>query len=61
MIDDIDHGLHPKAQIQFIDLLRQVMVGIPEIQIIATSHSPYILDQLQPNEIRVMDIALLAE
>jgi predicted ATPase len=53
LLDDIDHGLHPKAQMQFVDLLRRVLDELPAVQLIATSHSPYILDRLEPSEVRV--------
>lgn len=54
MIDDLDHGLHPKAQQELIAQLRQLMKLLPGLQIIATAHSPYLLDQLEPSEIRCM-------
>ncbi|MDB5309625.1 MAG: hypothetical protein JWO38_3827 [Gemmataceae bacterium] len=53
LIDDIDHGLHPKAQMDLLRLLRKLLDQHPDLQIIATSHSPYILDQLEWNEVRV--------
>ena len=34
-------------------LLKQYLREFPDLQIIATSHSPYILDKLEPNEVRV--------
>jgi len=54
LFDDLDHGLHPKAQMELIEVLRKLLDQYPDLQIIATSHSPYILDKLQPNEVRVM-------
>lgn len=53
LIDDIDLRLHPKAQYELVTLLRQFLNEFPDLQIIATSHSPYILDKLAPNEVRV--------
>jgi Fe-S cluster assembly ATPase SufC len=54
LCDDLDHGLHPKAQMELVDLLRSLLQEFPNLQIIATSHSPYILDRLKPEEVRVM-------
>lgn len=54
LLDDLDSGLHPKAQMELIDVFRIVLTRRPSLQIIATSHSPYILNPLQPNEVRVM-------
>jgi predicted ATPase len=56
LLDDLDHRLHPKAQMQLVDLLRKLLDQFPDLQIIATSHSLYILDKLMPNEVRVMAI-----
>lgn len=53
LLDDLDHGLHPKAQMDLVGVLRKLLEQFPDLQIIATSHSPFILDRLQPNEVRV--------
>ncbi len=56
LMDDIEHGLHPLAQRSLLAVLRQVMQRFPELQIVATAHSPYLLDQLRPEQIRLMTI-----
>ncbi len=53
LIDDIDLRLHPKAQYELVTLLKQFLTEFSDLQIIATSHSPYMLDKLEPNEVRV--------
>ena len=53
LIDDIDHGFHPKAQLTLVELLHKLLDEIPDLQIIATSHSPYILSGLKWEEVRV--------
>jgi predicted ATPase len=53
LLDDLDHGLHPKAQMELVDVFRGLIQQNPELQIVATSHSPYILNQLEWNEVRV--------
>lgn len=53
LLDDLDHGLHPKAQMELIDVFRGLIDQNPELQIVATAHSPYILNQLEWNEVRV--------
>jgi len=53
LLDDIDRALHPKAQYDLISLIRKLMKNNPDLQIIATSHSPYLLDHLKPEEIRL--------
>jgi predicted ATPase len=57
LIDDIDLRLHPKAQYELVTLLKQFLNEFLEMQIIATSHSPYVLDKLEPDEVRVTGLA----
>ena len=56
LIDDLEHGLHPLAQKILLEILRQVMERFPNLQIIATAHSPYLLDEVRAEEIRLMTI-----
>ncbi len=53
LLDDLDHGLHPRAQRDLVTLLRKLFEQDPALQIVATTHSPYLLDQLEPKEIRL--------
>jgi predicted ATPase len=53
LLDDMDRALHPKAQEDLVGLLRKVLEQNPDMQIVATSHSPYLLDHLQPEEVRL--------
>jgi predicted ATPase len=53
LLDDVEQGLHPRAQRELVHLLRQLVDG-QERQIILTSHSPYILDELNAEEVYVM-------
>lgn len=56
LIDDIEHGLHPLAQKQLLETLNQIMKRFPDLQILATAHSPYLLDGLKPEQVRMMTI-----
>jgi predicted ATPase len=53
LLDDLDRGLHPKAQKEFIMLLRGLLDTNPSLQIAATTHSPYMLDSMKPDEVRM--------
>ena len=53
LLDDLDHGLHPRAQRDLVALLRKLFEQDPALQIVATTHSPYLLDQLDPKEVRL--------
>jgi predicted ATPase len=56
LMDDIERGLHPLAQKSLLGVLEQIVNSLPLTQIIATAHSPYLLDQLPPEQIRLMAI-----
>lgn len=51
LLDDLVSGLHPKALGDLVQQLRKVQEQNPDLQIVATSHSPYLLDYLQAEEI----------
>lgn len=53
LLDDIDRALHPKAQEQLVALLRRILANRADVQILATTHSPYLLDALDPQEVRM--------
>lgn len=53
LLDDIDQSLHPETQLQLMRELKRLLAGVPDVQIIATTHSPYILDELQPADVHV--------
>jgi predicted ATPase len=57
LMDDIDRALHPEAQQNLVRMLRDVMKADPALQVIATSHSPFLLDELQHEEVRVTTLA----
>jgi predicted ATP-binding protein involved in virulence len=52
LIDELDLHLHPKWQRTVVDDLRRTF---PKIQFIATSHSPFIIQSLRPNELLDLD------
>jgi predicted ATPase len=56
LLDDLERGLHPKAQRELIGLLRTVLDQNPELQIVATTHSPYLVDNLRPEEVRLTNL-----
>jgi len=53
LLDDIERALHPRAQRELIRMLRQIIADNPQLQIIATSHSPYLVDEFAPEEVIV--------
>ncbi len=53
LLDDLDRALHPKAQKSVVEVLRTLLQQHSDMQIVATSHSPYLLDHLRPEEVRL--------
>ena len=51
LIDDLERGLHPRALKSLIREFRRIQELNPELQIIATSHSPYLLDFVEAKEV----------
>ena len=54
LLDDIEHSLHPLAQKQLVEVIGQILQKYPDLQLLATSHSPYLLDDLSPDQVRIM-------
>jgi hypothetical protein len=54
LLDDIEHGLHPLAQKQVVGVIGQVLEKHADLQLLATAHSPYLLDHLSPEQVRIM-------
>jgi predicted ATPase len=57
LLDDIELKLHPAAQAKLVEVLRAIQKRDPEVQIVATSHSPFILNYLEPSEVRMTFLA----
>ncbi|WP_224363533.1 AAA family ATPase [Hyalangium versicolor] len=57
LLDDVELALHPAAQAKLIEVLRSIQKRDPELQIVATSHSPFILNYLDPKEVRMTFLA----
>lgn len=57
LLDDIELSLHPTAQGKLIEVLRAIQKNDPGLQIVATSHSPFILNYLKPEEVRMTFLA----
>jgi len=54
LLDDIEQGLHPKAQRELITVFQEIIKANPNLQIIFSTHSPYIIDELSPSQVHVL-------
>ncbi|MEM9540826.1 MAG: AAA family ATPase [Cyanobacteria bacterium P01_E01_bin.42] len=55
LLDDIEQGLHPRAQRELIAIFKEIIQTNPNLQIIFTTHSPYIVDELDFSQVHVLD------
>ncbi len=55
LLDDIDMRLHPKAQGELVAIIRALMAAGLTRQFIGTTHSPFFLQHLRPEEVVVVD------
>ena len=51
LIEEPENGIHPGRVREIVRLLREMTERSPAIQIIMTSHSPYLVDEMQPEEV----------
>lgn len=54
LLDDIEQGLHPKAQRELITVFKEIIQANQNLQIIFSTHSPYIVDELIPSQVHVL-------
>ncbi|MEM1170448.1 MAG: AAA family ATPase [Cyanobacteria bacterium P01_H01_bin.35] len=54
LLDDIEQGLHPQAQRELMSVFKQIIQANPNLQIIFSTHSPYIVDELTPSQVHVL-------
>lgn len=52
LIDEIDLHLHPKWQRHIVEDLKRTF---PKVQFVVTTHSPFIIQSLQPGELRLLE------
>lgn len=53
LLDDLDVGLHPVAQMELVRQLKRLLGELPDVQIVATTHSSYILDEIDAADVHV--------
>lgn len=56
LLDDIDRGLHPRAQREIVQLVRKIVDNDPQLQVVCTTHSPYVVDEFEPESVVVLKL-----
>lgn len=54
-LDDVEQGLHPKAQRQLMTVFKEIIQYNTNLQIIFSTHSPYIIDELVPSQVHILN------
>ncbi len=54
LLDDIEQGLHPNAQRELVTVFKEIIQVNQDLQIIFSTHSPYIVDELSPSQVHVL-------
>jgi predicted ATPase len=54
LLDDFDRALHPKAQKQLVACVKDMLDQHPDLQFVCTTHSPYVLDLFEAEDVRVL-------
>ena len=55
VIDELDLSLHPTWQRRIVDILKELF---PKVQFICATHSPFIIQSLEPGELITLDSIL---
>lgn len=55
LLDDFDHSLHPRAQMELARMIKELLAldEYKDTQIIVTTHSPFVLDEVSPSDVIV--------
>jgi len=53
LLDGLEDALHPTAQMVLTKFLRKLVEDDPKLQIIATTHSPFVIDCIPPESVLV--------
>jgi hypothetical protein len=56
LLDDLDRALHLGAQVRLVRALHRLLERRPDLQMIATSHSPFLLQELPAASVRVLGL-----
>jgi predicted ATPase len=54
LIDDLEKGLHPKAQRELVTALKSLLAAEPRLQIAFSTHSPYVVDELTAEQVCIL-------
>ena len=53
LVEEPENGLHPSRLGEIIEVLRKAVQSQPDAQVVMTTHSPLLLNYVEPQEVRV--------
>jgi predicted ATPase len=56
LLDDLGISLHPVAQMELVRQIKRLLDERPDVQIVATTHSSFILDELDADDVQVFAV-----
>ena len=58
LLDDLEHTLHPRAQMELVRLIKSLLEldEFADVQVITTTHSPYVLDEMDVADVHAFAI-----
>jgi predicted ATPase len=51
LIEEPENGIHPRRLGDVLDILKELVHGQDRTQVLLTTHSPYVVDRFQPEEV----------
>lgn len=51
LVEEPENGVHPKRLQELVNIIRDLVTEQKETQVILTTHSPYVVDLFEPNEV----------
>jgi predicted ATPase len=51
LLDDVEKALHPTAQWELVRCLRRLLESEPQLQLLVTTHSPYVVDEFEAEDV----------
>jgi predicted ATPase len=61
LLDNIDKNLHSKVQRELIDVFKEILQQNSNLQIICSTHSPYVVDELTQSQVHVLSNKILGQ
>jgi predicted ATPase len=52
LLDQLAQDLHPLGQVELVRMIKDILGSFNDVQIVATTHAPRVLDELNPSQVQ---------